>query len=443
MPEQILIYSQFQTKRLDYILDIIFIKVLGLKLKITCDKNLFEKTNIPKFSYSTRNCFPNQAFISSHSLLFETDIHVVDIDIFEFQDNKVFFKTSTSSFFPFDIFAASFYLISRYEEYLPFKADKLGRFQAIESLAFREAFLEIPLINIWAQFFGKKLCFLFPALRLEKTKYRHLSTIDIDNAWAHLNKGLTRTCLSLIKLLVNFDLNGFVKKTKVLSRKEKDPYDNYNYLNEIHEKYGFDPIYFILYSKYARYDKNPSINCTRFKKLIKKISIANRIGFHPSFHSNKSFKIVEAEKKMFEQIVNKPIIRSRQHYLYLRMPETYENLLSLGIVQDFSMGYSSHIGFRASFCLPYHFFNLVKNEETQLEIIPFELMDVCFKDYQKIKPEIALIQIKKIISSIKNVNGLFVSLWHNETLNECPGILSWRNIFEQMLKESKNGNQTL
>jgi hypothetical protein len=439
---QILVYSPNLTNRLNYIFNIIFSKVLGLQFKITNDKNLFEATNCPKFTYSNKNFFPRHAFLSSHYLLFETDIHKVDIDIFVFQGNKAFFRTNENSFFAFDIFAASFYLISRYEEYLPFSADKFGRFDAKESLAYQESFLELPLINIWTSIFCKELCQIFPDLKPRKTEFKYISTIDIDNAWAHLNKGFLRTSLSLAKLLVTINFKGIIEKIKVLAKLKTDPYSNYNFLDEIHKKYGIEPICFILYSKYAHFDKNPSQKNKSFRKLIKDISVNNKIGLHPSFQSNKCYKILENEKKLLEKLVEKPIFHSRQHYLYMKMPETYENLLKSGIFHDYSMGYSSHMGFRASFCLPYNFFNLKKNEETKLEIVPFALMDVCFKDYKKINPEIALIQMKNIISSIKKVNGLFVSLWHNETLTESINPDNWRSVFEQMLKELKDGNKT-
>jgi hypothetical protein len=124
----------------------------------------------------------------------------------------------------------------------------------------------------------------------------------------------------------------------------------------------------------------------------------------------------------------------------IEMPDTYEKLIKSGISKDFSMGYSSHPGFRASYCLPFSFFNLKTNMETSLTIIPFAFMDVCFRDNQKNGKEKALIEIKKIISSIKKVNGMFVSLWHNETLADDKNAIGWRYIFEKMLEETRNGN---
>jgi len=342
--------------------------------------------------------------------------------------------------FSFDIFAASFYLIVRYEEYLGFKKDKYGRFGAEKSLAYKEGFLEDPLINIWSNMFYECLCKLFPGLNPIKTGLNYLSTIDIDNAWAHLNKGFTRTSLSFAKLMIKGNIKGIVEKIKVLTKKKKDPYDNFDFLNNIHNKYGIQPIYFILFSKFARNDKNPSRKNLKFRKLVQDISENNLVGLHPSYQSNNRYQIIETEKKMLEDLTQKTLYFSRQHYLFLKMPETYENLIKAGLSRDFSMGYSSHVGFRASYCRPYNFFNLKTNEERPLEIVPFETMDVCFSRHQKIKPEIALNKIKKIISSIKKVNGLYVSIWHNETLANIDKTMDWRAVYEEILNETTNGN---
>jgi hypothetical protein len=435
----LLIYSPLTSNRLSYIFNIIFNEELGLNFSITQDKDQFLNSPYPKFSYAAENLFPSQLFITARPLLFETDIHHINIDSFSVDGQVAFFKSDENSFFPFDIFAASFYLISRYEEYLPFKPDKFERYPAEESLAFKEGFLELPLVNIWIEMLKEKLTLYFPVFKFKEIKFQYISTIDIDNAWAHLHKGFIRTGLSFLKYILSLNFKGLAEKFMVLTHCKTDPYDNFSFLEELHEKYAIEPVFFILYSKYSRFDKNISQKNLKFQNLIKRLSEKYIIGLHPSYKSNKSENILIDEKTKLEKLIKKPIITSRQHYLKLKMPKTYEKLINLGILQDFSMGYSSHIGFRASFCQSYHFFNLRENQETPLKLVPFNLMDVCFKDYLKIPKEIALIKIKKMITSIKNVNGLFVSLWHNESLsnNDETG---WRDVFEQMLDEINNGN---
>ena len=437
----LLIYSPVISSRIQYITEIILNKILGLKYEITNDHGFFENSTLPKICYSSQNQFNSKVYLQANKLLEETDIHPIDPDVFTIDGQKAFFKSDNYSFFPFDIFAASFFLISRYEEYLPVKSDVHGRFDAAKSLAFKHGFLEEPIIHIWAEMFKKRLIAFFPDLKTKEPEYKFLSTIDIDNAWAHLNKGIIRTLLSYVKLLFRFNTPALKIKTKVLLKKYADPYDNYGFMDKIHKTYGIQPITFVLFSKFSAFDKNPSIKNKQFRDLIKRISSHSEMGIHPSYQSNKSYDILQKEKSALEKLIERSIEKSRQHYLKLKMPTTYENLIRLGIQYDFSMGYSSHVGFRAGITIPFNFFNLKTNKETPLEIVPFAIMDVCFTDYLKIEPEKALKTIKKIISSVKKVNGLFSSLWHNETFSDASNCHNWRWVFEQMIIEANDRNQ--
>ena len=51
----------------------------------------------------------------------------------------------------------SFFLLSRYEEYLPHSKDQYGLYAHENSIAYKEGFLHQPLINIWLEDFRKLL----------------------------------------------------------------------------------------------------------------------------------------------------------------------------------------------------------------------------------------------------------------------------------------------
>jgi hypothetical protein len=300
--EQLLIFIDSESDRLEYIFKLVLNGTSGLSFKLTCDMDEFNNSPSPGFSYSRNKPVGKKPHISPQGLLHETDMHYVDIEMFELNETKAFFKSCNHSFFPFDIFSASFYLITRYEEYLPFNPDKHGRFPAKESLAFKQGFLDQPLINIWAEKFCFELCRFFPILKPVKQTFCFLSTIDVDNAWAHLHKGFARTFLSFLNLLIRFDLKGFCQKLMVVFLKHTDPYDNYRYIKQIHAQFGYNPIYFILCSAYSKYDKNPSPKNKHFKNLIKKLAINDAVGLHPSFQSNKDTITLLEEKVFFGEI---------------------------------------------------------------------------------------------------------------------------------------------
>ncbi len=437
MNDKILIYSSLSSSRLTYVFSFIFEEILGIGCKLTSDFEYFQQSKQPGFIYDQEYTIEGTHFLKAHSLLFENEIKKIPIDLFEYENVPVFFGSSVDSFFPFDIFAASFYLVSRYEEYLPYTADKFGRFPAKESLAFKHGFLEEPVVDSWALLLKRKLLELYPQLNFNKRNFCFQPTIDIDNAYAHLYKGFARTVLSVIQTGYKSPLK-LIEKIKVLMGMKRDPYDNYDFLNFLEKKYNIRTLYFVLFSEYGKYDKNLPMKSKQFKTLINKIAKSNEIGLHPSFQSNNSYKKLLLEKNELEKLIKKEIEHSRQHFLMLKVPATYDNLIQAGIKSDYSMGYASQPGFRAGTCTPFYFFNLKTNKSTNLQLIPFALMDVCFRDYLKSSPAIALKKIKKIITSIKKVDGLFVSLWHNESLGSNNQHFTWRHVYERMLDEAKN-----
>ena len=110
----ILIYSDTTSTRLQYICKFIFNEQLGVNHSITINKENFEKHDGPKINYSSPR-IENAFNIQNQTLLFENDIKAQDIVCFEGDGYKAFYRSPDSDF-PFDIFAASFYLLSRYEE---------------------------------------------------------------------------------------------------------------------------------------------------------------------------------------------------------------------------------------------------------------------------------------------------------------------------------------
>ena len=186
-----LLYTEYITPRLSYVLNFISKELFDAPVVTTTNKEEFIEYGLPKLNYSTFELSEEDFFIQSTSLLFQKSISVQEIECFEFNYNKAFFQTNGD--FPFDIFAATFYLISRYEEYLPHQKDGYGRYPHTASLAFREGFLRIPLINIWLQEFRKALQKKFPSLLFRHPSFKFIPTYDIDIAYSYLHKGWKRS----------------------------------------------------------------------------------------------------------------------------------------------------------------------------------------------------------------------------------------------------------
>lgn len=429
----LLVYVHKITPRIQYITRLICGDLMGLEFSVTDQKDEFIGFNGPKFSYSPEP-IGNEMFIQSVGLLSETGITEQKIDFISFNGVPAFFQTTdTRSVFPFDCFSAAFFLVSRYEEYLPFKQDEYGRFPVIESTAAKGGFLRVPVVNLWTQMLVKEIQKRFPDIQLGERKFRFIPTIDIDHAYAYKHRSIIRTLGGIGNSIIRRRGKQLGQRIKVLLGLAKDPYDTYDYIHQCHKERRVKALYFMLFAQRSHHDNNVSLKSRAFRQLIKTLAHHGAVGIHPSLGSNKRFTKLEAEITGLSEVLGHKIAISRQHFLKVSFPRTYQNLINAGIKHDYSMGYASEPGFKASIADPFKFYNLVSETETPLIIHPITLMDVTLRDYYRLDATNGTELSKSLIDAARNVNGEFVSLWHNESFSESGRWKHWRKVYEDVL----------
>jgi hypothetical protein len=418
--------------RFRYVTRFIFSDCLDIPYYILASDEL-PRPGCPILNYSTSK-MEGAVNIYSCGLLNETGIREINPDFCRKKLRPFVFPAPDGFDLPLDLFGAVFFMISRYEEYLPFKPDRFGRFEAEQSFAGRHDFCEEPVVDQWIMLLEKVLLCTFPDLHIPSRTFRYLSTFDVDSPWAYLNKSWLRATRGIIGAAVKMDADEIVQRMEVLGGKIKDPYDTYDYIEEMESQYGFRSVFFLLSGNKGRYDINYALETMAFRNLIRRLSKGRTVGIHPSYHSNHHEKKLKPEFERFSQIFGKQPYISRQHYLMLQLPETYKRLEGLGIQEDYSMGFASYPGFRAGTCTPFRFYDLPGESERNLTIVPFAVMDVTLRQYLRHTPEEALYRIEQLIEKVKAVNGTFTSVWHNESLSDYGVWKGWRNVFEGMVK---------
>ncbi len=432
----ILVYSNTISPRLEYTLKVIFNTILNVDFKVVDLETFKKNTNTPRINYSIENV-EDCLQIIPEGLLSQENIVPKNISVSRIQSVPCFFKTSEKNIFNYDIFAATFYMVTRYEEYLPSILDIHKRFKAENSLAYKNNFLKKPVVNIWANKLRQALKNKYPELLFSQQKFSSINSLDIDIAYAYKGKSIFRIISSTLKSILSFDKEELKSRYQYFIKKQQDPLDSYSSIITLNKKYKTDALFFFHLGSFGKYDKSLHWKSKTYRKLITHLSNKYQIGMHPSYKSNNNFEVLSSEKKRLEIISTQVITKSRQHFLKLTFPSTYENLIKIGIKEDYSMGFASQIGLRAGICTPYPFFNLVTNQERTLVIYPFQIMDGTLKDYLKLNPNEAIKEIKEVIFEVKKVDGLFISVWHNSSLSETNGWGPWIKVYEKLLELSK------
>ena len=369
-------------------------------------------------------------------LLGETGISKPEPGVFKHQEQIMLFPAPAGFDLPFDLLSAAFFLLSRYEEYLPFEPDEHDRFEADQSLAFHHNFLDEPVVDQWVEMLKAALTKKFPGLRFPEREFRFESTIDIDSPWAYLHKGWLRMTAGLIKHILLFHFSEVRLRLAVLWGKQRDPFDTYDYIRKREQVHAFHSIFFLLTGNKSQYDTNYALKTRPFRELVHYLKSVDNLGIHPSYRSNQDAELLISEFEEFFRIVGKYPEISRQHFLILKFPDTYRHLTVMGIKKDYSMGYVSYTGFRAGTSQSFKFYDLKAEHETGLLLHPFQVMDVTLQQYLGLNPEEALNTIDRLVKKVKKVNGTFTSLWHNESLSDTGIWKGWRIVFEKMIEMS-------
>ncbi len=430
-----LIFSHTITPRLDYIFGYILSEITDIPFSITSNEQEYIQFAGAKINYSGTPFNSSEIWIKPADLLFETNIKEQAISCSHTGKFKAFYFTGGD--FDFDVFAASFYLLTRYEEYLPHQKDSYGRFAHENSLAFKEGFLQQPLVNTWITELRSMIANRFPQLPLRQRRFIFFPTYDIDMAWSYKNKGLLRNTGGFVKDLLKGRLYRLGERLAVLTGIKKDPYESYNWLHAFHQKNKLQPVYFFLVArKKNQYDKNISGNHSSMHALIKNHAEQYLVGIHPSWQTDNA-DILKIEKDKLEEIIGQKVIYSRQHFIRFHLPGTYRQLIDSGILHDFSMGYGSINGFRASVTTPFLWFDLERERQTDLLLHPFCFMDANAYYEQKLLPLQALEELRAYTNQVKQAGGTMITVWHNNFVGTDPLFAGWRDIYQQWVTEIK------
>ncbi|MFK7834474.1 MAG: polysaccharide deacetylase family protein [Winogradskyella sp.] len=430
----LLVYTHKITPRVTYTFKHICKRILGLEVSFTSKVEDFIAHDSLKMSYA-KQPLSNELFIRSNDLLFEIGLSDVRVSVQEWENTKGFFPTGERSDLPFDIFAASFYLLSRYEEYLPHVSDDYGRFLASESLAFKHNFLNQPVVDIWAYKVQRMLAGRFPDYQFPQRHYKVKPVIDVPAAYYFKHKGLLRTIGGTLNDLRRFKLKQLYTRYMVLMGFQRDPYDTFNWIIRKQKKHNFKFMVLFLIGDYSTYDKNINTNKKQFVSLIKSVADYCDVGIKASYFSLDDINILKKEKLKMEAMTHTDVKAVRHSFSKLNLPVSYRNLVELEINQDFTMGYIDTLGFRAGTCTPFQFYDLDYEVQTPLKINPYQCLDFALLKYNSELDKTEYLQ--KIINEVKSVNGTFTAVFHNYSFNDLGRWKGYKSIFNIILESVK------
>jgi len=142
---------------------------------------------------------------------------------------------------------------------------------------------------------------------------------------------------------------------------------------------------------------------------------------------------LEEEIETLVNFTNKPVSKSRQHYIRMEIPDTYRLLISKGITEEYSMGYGSINGFRASVASPFYWYDVQHDIKTNLLIHPYCYMEANSFFEQHYTAQQAAVELQQYHDVVKAVGGELITIFHNHFVTEQPQWVAWRNMYAAFL----------
>ncbi|MFD2518152.1 polysaccharide deacetylase family protein [Salinimicrobium flavum] len=410
----LLIYTQKITPRITYSFKQVCTQILGIPVGFTSKIEEFVAHEGMKISYGKQS-LANEVFIQNVDLLLEQGLSDIEIKVQDWDGVPCFYAVSENSSLPFDIFAASFYLLSRYEEYLPHVKDKEGRFPASESLAFQEEFLEKPVVDIWAYKFREVLKQRFPNYDFPKREFSTENIVSVTEVFCYKKKGAIRVLLGFFRDLVQLKPKYLLHRIQVMLKVRRDPFDVYDQILKFRKKHLHPLKFMFQVSDFSTYDRNINHNRLEIQSLMKSVADYSEVGLQPGYYANQNFEVLKEEKNRLENILKRPVLSALNNKYNLMLPDTYNNMIELEIKNDYSMGFPEMFGFRAGTCSPFLFYDINFEITTPLRVHPYAINMEAAKKLKETEIEYKVLEIKR---QTKLVNGKLTCVFTNIDFSE-------------------------
>ena len=350
----------------------------------------------------------------------------------------VWVREDGSVVFQIDILAATLFMLTRWEEVALPDRDQHDRFPATAAAAYRQGFLDQPIVDRYAMILRAWLQKLRPSWQPPPRKLRLRLSHDIDHQqrFQTLNLALRQTGRDLVQAqnpaLAWQDVWDF---TRARLHFATNPYlTAIDLLAKQAEALNTQAVFYILVGGKTIYDTGYDVNIPAFhQRLIHLHERGHIIGLHPSYETYLDPDRYQQEKEHLEKALGLPVRHARQHYLRFRIPHTWRVAAQAGIQEDATLSYAQSEGFRCGTSYPFPVFDILEDRTLPLTELPLHVMDGSLREYQHLSPQDSLHRLRLMARRVAEVGGVLHLLWHNHAIARAWA--PWYKIYSQFLSE--------
>jgi hypothetical protein len=333
-----------------------------------------------------------------------------------------------------DLLASSFFMLTRWEEYVHPARDEHDRFPGVESTAAKNNFLPRPIVNEYLELLRNMLKYSGCKGSRQTRQFKIFPTHDVDHIRYWKNPGqLVRLMGGDLLRRKNLQLayNHAREYFRVKTGKQKDPYDTFDDLMDLSEQAGLRSYFFFMAGGTSQYDRRYPVKSGAVKERIRRIQRrGHEIGIHPGYNTYENPVLLEHELKRLQEVSPMKITGGRQHYLRFKTPWTWQIWADVHLEWDSTMAYPDLQGFRCGTCFDFTPFNILTREKINIREYPLIASDINLKKDSSTRIFETLQGLK---SCCQKHNGNFVVLWHNSNVSN-PLFNEYQSIYRDLIK---------
>lgn len=315
-----------------------------------------------------------------------------------------------------DIFASTFFMLTRWEESLLGREEK-GDCDETRLFAVKHGIFNRPIVNEYADFLRKMLPSDLP---ISKRKYEVVLSHDVDGF-------VTPTWTRIAKDFVKQTIHG-APKNKVLNLTWKEEikykrafptaYDQFEWYTALCEKHDIPEWFYFKVCGRGETEATYLYDDKQTKEIVGRLKRKNNpnfvFGFHPSQNMFGNKQQWDKEVARITSLLQKkPSIGRNHHLLY-----NHETMRLWENITDTPLHISNCVfhkrqGFRSGVCVPYRLFDLYQRRIMNLVEHPCQIMDTVIRYDEKVKTEEERwIDVQSAIDFVKQYQGELVLTWH-------------------------------
>jgi hypothetical protein len=299
--------------------------------------------------------------------------------------------------------------------------DVHGRMPFTESVAFRQGFLDRPLIDEYALVLREWLKVLLPGWTPTPGRFSVKLSHDIDVVRPFSNPRMVGKLL-MGDLVRRRDPARAAETVRLALLQTVAPrrttvYEGIFRLAEISRLYGMASDFCFMAADRSAYDSGYDPASGLVREAIRRLEdLGFEIGFHPGYETLGNPARLAEEKARLDAVLGRIAYGGRQHYLRFRVPDTWRQWEQLGLTYDSTLTFAGHEGFRCGTCHPYRPFDIEANRALHLQEVPLIVMDGTLRTYRGLTPAEAECRVLELAERCRVAEGTFTLLWHNSSL---------------------------